>query len=109
MLVHGADRHFVSALVTLDPDAMQGWAAANNMAGKSYSEVVTTPRCRDMVQAYIDELNLTLNRWEQVKKFTILDKDLTVEDGEITPSLKLRRKVVDEKYRGQLDAHYANS
>ena len=109
MLVHGADRHFVSALVTLDPEAMQGWAAANGMAGKSYSEVVTTSRCRDMVQTYIDELNLTLNRWEQVKKFTILDKDLTVEDGEITPSLKLRRKVVDEKYRGQLDAHYSNS
>jgi long-chain acyl-CoA synthetase len=109
MLVHGADRHFVSALVTLDPDAMEGWAAANNMAGKSYSEVVTSQRCRDMVQTYIDELNLTLNRWEQIKRFTILDKDFSVEEGEITPSMKLRRKVVNERYRGQLDAHYADT
>jgi long-chain acyl-CoA synthetase len=106
ILVHGPGRNFVSALVTLDPDAMAGWAAANGMGDKGYSEVVTSARCHEMVQGYVDELNLTLNRWEQIKKFTILDKDLTVEDGEITPSLKLRRKVVNEKYHGQLDAHY---
>ena len=80
------------------------------MAGKSYSEVVTSPRCREMVQ--------TLHRRAQPRASTggsrsrsspSSSKDLTVEDGELTPSLKLRRKVVDEKYRGQLDAHYANS
>jgi long-chain acyl-CoA synthetase len=59
-----------------------------------------------MVQGYIDELNLGLNRWEQIKRFTILERDLTVEEGELTPSMKLRRKHVDEKYRGQLDALY---
>ena len=59
-----------------------------------------------MVQGYVDQLNAGLNRWETIKKFTILENDLTVEDGELTPSLKLKRKVVSEKYREQLDAHY---
>ncbi len=104
MLVHGADRNFVSALVTLDPEAIEGWAAEQGLAGRTYSEVVSSPQCRDMVQRYIDELNLGLNRWEQIKRFTILERDLTVEEGELTPSMKLRRKHVDEKYRGQLDA-----
>ena len=108
MLVHGADRNFVSALITLDPEAIEGWAAEQGLAGRTYSEVVSSPQCRDMVQRYIDELNLGLNRWEQIKRFTILERDLTVEEGELTPSMKLRRKHVDEKYRGQLDALYTS-
>ena len=108
MLVHGADRNFVSALITLDPEAIEGWAAEQGLAGRPYSEVVSSPQCRDMVQRYIDELNLGLNRWEQIKRFTILERDLTVEEGELTPSMKMRRKHVDEKYRGQLDALYTS-
>ena len=108
LVVYGADRNFVSALVTLDPDAMEGWAAANGMAGKSYEEVVTSDACRAMVQGYIDELNAGLNRWETIKKFTILSHDLTVEDGDLTPSLKLKRKVVSDKYKDVLDGHYSS-
>ncbi|MEO5609777.1 MAG: long-chain fatty acid--CoA ligase [Ornithinibacter sp.] len=107
LVIYGADRNFVSALVTMDVDAMAGWAAANGMEGRSYEEVVSSPECHAMVQGYIDQLNSGLNRWETVKKFTVLGHDLTVEDGELTPSLKLKRKVVSEKYRDVLDAHYA--
>ena len=106
LVVYGADRNFVSALVTLDPEAIEGWAQQNGLGGKSYAEIVTSPQAREMVQGYIDELNMGLNRWEQIKRFTILDKDLTIEEGELTPSMKLKRKVVSEKYRGLLDAHY---
>jgi long-chain acyl-CoA synthetase len=106
LVVYGADRNFVSALITLDPEAIDGWARQNGMTGKSYAEVVTSPQAREMVQGYIDELNLGLNRWEQIKRFTILDKDLTIEEGELTPSMKLKRKVVSEKYKDLLDAHY---
>lgn len=108
MLVHGADRNFVSALITLDPETIDGWAAEQGLAGRTYSEVVSSPQCRGMVQRYVDELNLGLNRWEQIKRFTILERDLTVEEGELTPSMKMRRKHVDEKYRGQLDALYTS-
>ena len=108
LVVHGADRNFVSALVTLDPDAIEGWAAQNGMEGSSYHEIVTSDACREMVQGYVDQLNAGLNRWETIKKFTILDSDLTVEDGELTPSLKLKRKVVADKYKHHLDAHYTS-
>ena len=107
-VVHGADRHFVSALVTLDPEAIQGWAAANGLGDRSYAEIVTSDAAREMVQGYVDELNSTLNRWETIKKFTILDQDLTVDSGELTPSLKLKRKVVSDRYKEHLDAHYAS-
>ncbi|MBM6400355.1 AMP-dependent synthetase/ligase [Phycicoccus sonneratiae] len=107
LVVHGADRNFVSALITLDPDAMAGWAAQNGMEGRPYAEVVSSDACRQMVQGYVDELNAGLNRWETIKRFTILEHDLTVEDGELTPSLKLKRKVVADKYKDLLDAHYA--
>ena len=59
-----------------------------------------------MVQNYVNTLNVNLNRWEQIKKFTILDHDLTIEDGDLTPSLKLRRKAVSDKYKDVLEAQY---
>lgn len=93
--------------MTLDPEAIQGWAAENGLAGKDYAEIVGSDAAKDMVQGYIDQLNEGLNRWEQIKKFSILDRDLTVEDGEVTPSLKLKRKVVAEKFKDVLDALYS--
>ncbi len=105
-VVHGAERNFVSALVTLDPDAIMDWAAAHGMGGQSYRDVVASPEARELVQEYVDRLNAGLNRWETVKKFTILERDLTIEHGELTPSLKLRRKVVAERFKDRLDAHY---
>ncbi|NYG05843.1 long-chain acyl-CoA synthetase [Phycicoccus badiiscoriae] len=104
-MVYGADHNFVTALVTLDADAIKEWAAVHGVTG-DYRAIVTSPAVRDMVQVYIDNLNVTLNRWEQIKKFTILDHDLTIEDGDLTPSLKLRRKAVSEKYQATLDALY---
>ena len=58
------------------------------------------------MQACIEELNGRLNRWETVKDFRILDQDLTVEEGELTPSMKIKRKVVETKYESLLDSMY---
>ena len=106
-LVHGAERNFVVALITLDPDAMEGWAAQNDMAGKSYAEIVSSQPVQDMVEGYVETLNGRLNRWETIKKWILLDHDLTVESGELTPSLKVKRKVVEENYRSQIDGLYS--
>ena len=76
------------------------------MGGKPYAEVVASPQAHALVQGYVDQLNDGLNRWETIKKFTILDHDLTVEEGDLTPSMKLRRKAVTEKHRAELDAMY---
>jgi long-chain acyl-CoA synthetase len=107
MVVQGEGRTFVSALVTLDSDAMAGWAAENAMADTPYAELVSSPAVRQLVQGYVDELNDRLNQWERVKKFTILDRDLSIDNGELTPSMKLRRRVVAEKYKKELDSLYA--
>lgn len=105
-MVYGADHNFVTALVTLDPDAIKEWAELHGVSG-DYRAIVTSKEAHDMVQVYVDNLNVNLNRWEQIKKFTILDHDLTIEDGDLTPSLKLRRKAVSEKYQEALDSLYA--
>ena len=106
-LVHGAGHNYATALVTLDPDAITAWAATVGLAGRSYTEIVTSPEARALVQGYVDRLNDGLNRWETIKKFTILDKDLTIEDGDLTPSMKLRRRAVTEKHLAEIDAMYA--
>jgi long-chain acyl-CoA synthetase len=107
-LVHGAGHNYATALVTLDPDATTAWAAKAGLAGRSYAEIVTSDQARALVQGYVDRLNDSLNRWETIKKFTILDKDLTIEEGDLTPSMKLRRKAVTEKHQAELEAMYAD-
>jgi long-chain acyl-CoA synthetase len=106
IVVHGDGRNFVSALVTLDPDAIAGWAAENDLAGRPYAQVVGSPQCRQMVADYIEELNATLGRWETIKKFEVLTSDFTVEDGDLTPSMKLRRRTVEGKFASVLDGFY---
>ena len=106
-LVVGAERNYCVALLTLDPDQMTDWAAQNNMEGASYAEVVQTPAVAAMVSKYVDELNGRLNRWETIKKHVILDHDLTVESGELTPSMKVKRKVVEENNSGTIKSLYS--
>jgi len=78
------------------------WAAGNGMADASYAEVVGSQQVHDMVDGYVDVLNLRLNRWETIKKWILLDHDLSVESGELTPSMKVKRKVVESNYRDRI-------
>jgi long-chain acyl-CoA synthetase len=68
---------------------------------------VSSSEVQEMVDGYIKTLNERLNRWETIKKWIILDHDLTVESGELTPSLKVKRKVVEDNYRGDIERLYA--
>ena len=106
-MVFGAERNYVIALITLDPDAMTGWAAENGMEGASYTDIVKSDKVKEMVGGYVDELNAKLNRWETIKKWKILDHDLTVESGEMTPSMKVKRNVVEENHKATIDKLYA--
>ena len=105
IVVHGDGRNFVSALVTLDEPAITAWAEENGVSG-SYGQIVADPKTKEMVRGYIDEVNAQLPKWETVKKFEILPTDLTIESGELTPSLKVKRKVVEQKYTDLLDSFY---
>ncbi|WP_372735278.1 long-chain fatty acid--CoA ligase [Nocardioides sp.] len=106
-MVFGEEKNYVVALITLDPDAMEGWAAENGMAGKSYAEIVKSEPVKAMVTDYVNQLNENLNRWETIKKWELLDHDLTVESGELTPSMKVKRAIVQGNNQDKIDALYA--
>jgi long-chain acyl-CoA synthetase len=105
-VVFGDEKNYCVALITLDEDAMAGWATENGMAGKSYSDIVRSDQVQTMVAGYVDELNQRLNRWETIKKWELLDHDLSVDSGELTPSMKVKRNVVEANNRARIDAFY---
>lgn len=106
-MVFGAERNFVSALITLDPDAIAGWAAENGKEGKDYTALVNDDAVQAMVGEYVDQLNAQLNRWETVKKWKLLDHDLSIESGELTPSLKVKRNVVEANNSDLIASFYS--
>ncbi|HEY4991041.1 MAG TPA: AMP-binding protein, partial [Nakamurella sp.] len=106
IIVHGEGRNFVSALITLDAELIVEWAGRHHLAGKTPEELATEPAVLAMIGGHVGELNKRLERWETIKKFVIVPHDLTVEDGELTPSMKVRRKVVERKYMTDLDQLY---
>jgi long-chain acyl-CoA synthetase len=108
-VVIGQARNYCTMLVTLDPDAVVGWAKGGPHEGKSYTEIVASPEAEAMVAGYVKELNAKLNRWETIKKFTILPRDLTIEDGEMTPSLKIKRRGVETNFAAEIDKMYEGS
>ncbi|MFJ9832465.1 AMP-dependent synthetase/ligase [Streptomyces sp. NPDC101169] len=109
ILVHGADRNYCTALIALDEIAILQWAKDNGLEGKPYAEVVAAPQTVEMVDGYVKELNAGLQRWQTIKKYRLLPRDLDVEHGEITPSLKLKRPVVEREYKHLIDEMYAGT
>ncbi len=106
LVVHANNRNYATGLVSLDPEALEKFAAENGLAG-DFATLSQSPEVRAAIQADIDTLNGQLNRWETIKKFTILDRDLSEEGGELTASLKVKRKVVEEHFADQIEAMYA--
>ena len=106
LLVIGEAKPYCVALVSLDGEAITDWAGKHGLAGKSFAEIARDDRTQELIAGYIDALNSELNRWEQIKKFTILDRELSVESGDLTPSMKLRRKVVVGKAAADISALY---
>ena len=91
----------------LDADLMSVWAAENGLNSVTYQELVNTRAVKEMVAGYIGVLNAELNRWETIKKWALLDHDLSIEGGELTPSLKVKRAVVAEQNNHTLNALYS--
>ncbi len=104
--MHGDGRKYVSALITLDPEAIEGWAAEQGKTGSSAAELAGSSEVRELIEGYVASANQKLERWETVKRFEILPSELTVDEGEVTPSQKIRRRAVEKKYADRLDAMY---
>jgi long-chain acyl-CoA synthetase len=105
-MIVGQSRNFVTMLISLDEDAITAWAAGGTLDGRSYEEICAARETEKMVAEYVEELNAKLNRWETIKKFTILPRDLSIEAGEITPSMKIKRRNVEANFADQIDKMY---
>ncbi len=103
-VVVGDKRPYLIALVTLDPEEAPAFAAEHGLPVDGLHE---SEAMRAEVQKAIDEVNSHVGRVEQIKKFVILDHDLSQETGELTPTLKVKRNVVNEKFAGLVDQAYA--
>lgn len=109
VVVHGDRRKFLTALITLDPDVLPIFCAKQGWGEGSYAELSQKVEVRATIQAVIDGFNAELASFETIKKFAILDHDFSVESGELTPSVKVKRKVVFERYADILDGFYDES
>ncbi|HEX3732581.1 MAG TPA: long-chain fatty acid--CoA ligase, partial [Mycobacteriales bacterium] len=100
--VIGDNRPFISCLVTLDPNGLAAWRRLNPSTDSADNEAAV----RAAIQEAVDEINATVSRAEAIKVFRILPDDFTVEGGELTPSLKVRKSVVTDHYADEIAAMY---
>jgi long-subunit acyl-CoA synthetase (AMP-forming) len=103
----GNGRPYNVALITLDPDYAPVWAKQNGLDGKSITELAEEEETREAVQAAVDGANAKMARVEQIKKFTILPEPWEPGGDELTPTMKLKRKPIDEKYSEEIEALYS--
>jgi long-chain acyl-CoA synthetase len=103
-VVIGDRRKYLSALVTIDPEAGKTWASTH---GEDPDAFPKSARLRASIQAHLDEMNAHVARVEQIKKFTILHRNLSIEHGELTPTLKVKRAKVNDHFSDEIEAMYA--
>ena len=106
IVVHGDGRKFLTALVTLNAEQTIKLAEENQILFSNYAELVKNPRIVSLVQKEIDELNSQLASYETIKRFRILPQDFTVEAGELTPSLKVRRRIIEKRFKAEFESMY---
>jgi long-chain acyl-CoA synthetase len=103
--MYGDRRPYPVVLITLDPEEIVPWAKERGLS-EDIAELAKAPEVNELIQGVLDEVNKKYAQVEQVKKFAILDHDLSQETGELTPTLKVKRNVVNEKYEEIFDSLY---
>jgi long-chain acyl-CoA synthetase len=104
--IHGDNRKYCVALVTLAWDHVSAWAKDQGLEIKNMAEASGHPRVKELIRRAIADANSHLAPFETIKHFAILPSDFSIDNGEITPSLKVKRKVVDERYKSIIDSLY---
>ena len=113
-VVHGADREFCTAFINIDLTAVGNWAERNNIAYGSYQELAGHPQVLETIQGHVEEVNRSLATDEmlsgcQIHRFLVLHKELDADDGELTRTRKVRRKIIGEKFHDLVTALYDGS
>jgi long-chain acyl-CoA synthetase len=109
VIVHGNNRNFCSALVSIAPETAPSWARANALDTTDYAAILAHPKVKAELDAAFAALNKELPSYATVKKYAILPADLSQEEGDLTPSLKVKRKAVEAKYKDLLDGFYVGA
>jgi long-chain acyl-CoA synthetase len=100
-MVHGDGRKYLTALIALDKTQLRAWAAREKLPAAA-----SDPRVRTLVEAHVAAVNAQLAPHEAIRQFAILPRDFTEADGELTPTLKIRRREITRKYQDLLDSLY---
>ena len=103
----GENRNFVSALIVPNFLNLNEWATKHNLAGKTPAELVKNAEVQKLFRDAIDDKNKNFGQWETVKKFELMQNEWSIEGGELTPTLKVKRKVVLEKYKEVIEKIYS--
>lgn len=106
VIAYGDRRKYITGLITLNQDGLKTFADSKSLSYKEIKELFQHPTVRKEIERVVHEKNQNLARFQRIKKFVIIEKDLTIEDNELTPTLKVKRKVVTEKYKKELDELY---
>ncbi len=105
-VVIGDKRPYLTLIIMIDQENVEKYAQDNDVPFSNYASLTRAPEVLDLIQGIIDEVNKKFARVEQIKKFFLLDTQLTAEDEELTPTMKLKRKLVATKYAPQIEAMY---
>jgi long-chain acyl-CoA synthetase len=105
-MVVGDNQPFIAALITIDPDMIKGWIAANNKAGATVASLVHDPDLIAVIQTAVDEANKAVSKAESIRKFAILAEDFTIAGGQLTAKLSVKRHVVATQYADTIAALY---
>jgi long-chain acyl-CoA synthetase len=105
-VVIGDKRAYLTVIVMIDQENVEKYAQDNDVPFSNYASLTRAPAVQALIQAEIDRVNRKFARVEQVKKFFLLDTQLSAEDEELTPTMKLKRKLVQQKYAPQIEAMY---
>jgi long-chain acyl-CoA synthetase len=105
-VVVGDRRNFLTALLTLDPEKVESEAKAAGSPARSEAEAAACPRFHDYLEHQVEAVNRSLARFENVRRFAVLPHQLTVEGGELTPTMKLKRRVIYERYAAEIEDLY---
>lgn len=102
--IHGDQRKYIIALLTLDRPSVENLAKEKNIAFTDWNSLVRTPFVQDIARKAVADANSQLASYESIKKYLVLPNEFTIEGGELTPSLKVKRKVLDQKFKEQIDS-----
>jgi len=105
-VVYGDSKKYLTAVIALNPQEITAWAKQNNITFQDYADLTKNPRVYEFIKQKVDKFNEQLASFETIKKFIISDHEFTLESGELTPTMKVKKNKVIERFKNQLDNLY---